>query len=222
MYVWRIPIVLGADLVVAATLLALSVSLLGVRRSLSKAAGKGVLSASIVLTFVLSPLVVDGLVQYRQRQGLHATYIDPSPLSTLVPAIFVFVVLVTAYIVFRNIAFSGTGRYRFIFYSSAVVFFGLNVINSCSPGWCERFGFPFAYSSWSDAVLSFNGNVPSPWSPVGAGFDLLAAGAAIFAFARYVRHRVESATAQQAVAADVVPLAAASQCDTIPRTAPRG
>ena len=37
------------------------------------------------------------------------------------------------------------------------MFTGLNVANWCSPGWCERFGFPFPYSWWSDAIIIMNG-----------------------------------------------------------------
>jgi hypothetical protein len=45
------------------------------------------------------------------------------------------------------------------------VFAILNVVNQCSPGYCGRYGFPFAYRWWSDAVLIING------TNVGAGRD---------------------------------------------------
>jgi hypothetical protein len=28
-----------------------------------------------------------------------------------------------------------------------------NVINRCSPGWCETIGLPFPWRSWSDVIV---------------------------------------------------------------------
>jgi len=36
-----------------------------------------------------------------------------------------------------------------------VTFTTLNVINYCSPGWCETIGFPFPWRAWSDSILTF-------------------------------------------------------------------
>ncbi|HKR63377.1 MAG TPA: hypothetical protein VJZ00_06560 [Thermoanaerobaculia bacterium] len=40
----------------------------------------------------------------------------------------------------------------------------LNVANFCNPGWCGRYGLPFSYYTWSDAVIMFNGEMPNPFS----------------------------------------------------------
>jgi hypothetical protein len=41
--------------------------------------------------------------------------------------------------------------------SATAIFALLNLANWCSPGWCERFGFPFPYSWWSDGIMIMNG-----------------------------------------------------------------
>jgi hypothetical protein len=190
LYIWRIPLVFAAELVVVASLLAVTTTLLWARRSFRNPVSKAIASAAIFVAFALSPLAVDRLALYRHNQeGLHSIYIDPSPFDELTPAAFDAVVLVASFRVFRGIPSSGSLRYRFSFYVAVVTLFALNVINSCSPGWCERFGFPFPYSSWSDAIVYFNDSTPSPWSPIGAAFDLVAVSAATVAFARYVRKR---------------------------------
>jgi hypothetical protein len=40
-------------------------------------------------------------------------------------------------------------------------FFGaLNTANFCNPGWCGRYGFPFPYFTWSDAMITWNDKPP--------------------------------------------------------------
>ncbi|HXH37112.1 MAG TPA: hypothetical protein VNN08_00650 [Thermoanaerobaculia bacterium] len=190
MYIWRIPLVLAAELVVVALLLALAATMLRIRRSLRNPMAKAVLSAAVFVAFVLSPPLVDRLVQlWKTQVGLRATYIDPSPVATFTPAVFDLVVLVASFAIFRNVQPSALMRQRVCFYAAAVAFFALNVVNGCSPGFCDRFGFPFTVWSWSDAGVSFDGTAPSPWSPIGATFDVLIACAAAVGFGRHVRRR---------------------------------
>jgi hypothetical protein len=40
-----------------------------------------------------------------------------------------------------------------LFYLWLIVFTGLNVVNRCSPGFCETIGFPLPWQYWSDAIL---------------------------------------------------------------------
>jgi hypothetical protein len=40
-------------------------------------------------------------------------------------------------------------------------FFGaMNTANFCNPGWCGRYGFPFSYFTWSDAMIIWNDQPP--------------------------------------------------------------
>jgi hypothetical protein len=46
-----------------------------------------------------------------------------------------------------------TERRALLFYIWVAAFTALNVVNYCSPGWCETIGFPFAWRAWSDSIL---------------------------------------------------------------------
>jgi len=149
---------MAAELVVVASLLTLTATMLRIRRSLKSPKTKAVLSAAVFVAFALSPLVVDQLVQYRKTEaGLNSMFVDPWPIAACTPAVFDLVVLVASFAIFRNVPRSALMLQRVSFYAAAVAFFALNVVNGCTPGWCERFGFPFAYSAWSDAVVTFDG-----------------------------------------------------------------
>jgi len=59
-----------------------------------------------------------------------------------------------------------------------------NALNQCSPGWCSRYGFPFAYYAWSDAVVMFDGEPSQNFHPTALLLDaalvILCAGALAF------------------------------------------
>ena len=86
------------------------------------------------------------------------------------PAILVSIVLVLLDRLFpsANAPRGATLRYRAALLGTLIALGGLNITNWCSPGWCERYGFPFPYSWWSDAILIMDGR---NWS---AGFSALA------------------------------------------------
>jgi hypothetical protein len=57
---------------------------------------------------------------------------------------------------------------------SAGFFVAANTLNLCSPGWCDRRGFPFEYKGWSDAQLIMNdvNYGVTPFNPVILGVDI--------------------------------------------------
>jgi hypothetical protein len=73
----------------------------------------------------------------------------------------------------------GAGRARFAFWTTAFVLTAVNLANWCSPGWCERFGFPVPYRWWSDAIIVMNGvNLSAGESSLAVIVDAVAVGAA--------------------------------------------
>ena len=70
----------------------------------------------------------------------------------------------------------------------------LNTVNKCSPGWCGSYGFPVPFYSWSDAVISFNGETPQPFIPGALVFDALVVIAPFLVISlREVTHRLTKA-----------------------------
>jgi hypothetical protein len=53
-------------------------------------------------------------------------------------------------------------------------FFGaMNTANFCNPGWCGRYGFPFPYFTWSDAMIIWNGQPPDNLHEVSLVLNIL-------------------------------------------------
>jgi hypothetical protein len=48
-----------------------------------------------------------------------------------------------------------TDRRALVFCGWLVTFTALNLVNYCSPGWCETIGFPLPWRAWSDSILTF-------------------------------------------------------------------
>jgi len=64
-------------------------------------------------------------------------------------------------------------------------FFGVaNTVNRCQPGWCGRYGFPFVYFSWSDAVAIVNGKSGTPFNAVASVVDAAIIIAGVFLISR--------------------------------------
>jgi hypothetical protein len=155
--------------VVVAALLPLVSGLLHVRRKIGSVVGKAVAVSLVVVALIGSPFVTDRLiVELNRTRGMHRMYIDPSPGLLMLPAGVVVLLILLAHVLFRGNALDyGTRNWQLAFYSAGFSFLVANCIDTCSPGWCSRLGFPFTYFGWSDSMFSFNGEIPSPFSEIG-------------------------------------------------------
>ena len=198
MYVWRIPILLFAPLVTATLLLVVCTGLLTLRRSLSTRAGRALMLALIGIALLTSPTIVWAIIESsaEREPEMMRKYIDPS-IVTLWSASFVAtILLVLAHRLFPCVSVPITVcvRYRASFFSVAFAFAVLNVTNWCSPGWCERFGFPLPYSWWSDAIIIMNGKNLTAGTSIAAFVANLAALALVpYAMSRKYQGIVRSA-----------------------------
>jgi hypothetical protein len=71
----------------------------------------------------------------------------------------------------------------------------LNTVNACNPGWCARYGFPFAFYEWSDGLIMMNGEWPEPFrmAALGANFLIFAIGGAFLIRACARTHLLKAA-----------------------------
>jgi hypothetical protein len=190
MYVWRFPLSLLAVNLVTGVLLVVVVAAMVVRRRMNVVV-RATLLAGVIVSFIASPPMTDWLiVRLNPTQGIGRTYIDPGGVTLFVPAALVLFLVILSLALFRQYSSSAPAtRWRIGFYLFGVATMLANSINLCSPGWCVRFGFPFAYYSWSDAVMVFNGEMPSPWSPAAAALDVIAFAAGSVAMGLAYRRR---------------------------------
>lgn len=161
MYVWRIPVLLFSPLITTALLLGVCAALLAWRHSVRSGHAKGILLALTIVALASSPIAVTGFINgfAARGSGIMRTYIHPATSTLWLPAVAAPAMLLLAH---RLFPYDGMMpkvcvRYRLAFFSTALVFALLNVVNWCSPGWCERYGFPLPYWSWSDSIVIVNG-----------------------------------------------------------------
>ena len=159
MYFWRFPLFAAAALfTTTVTLLAIIVSL-WCRLASTNPLWRGLTLGLAVGSLLASPILCGSIVE-RAASSLrrYGWFIDPPRFLPLSPLVFVLVILAAAHLLFptrttpRDVL-----RWKIGFVTFVLAFAALNLANWCSPGWCERFGFPFPYSWWSDAILVING-----------------------------------------------------------------
>ena len=172
MYLWRLPFFAAIGIVTSVVTLLGSGLLLYLRSRLRGQVARGLCSAGAVGTILVSPVLFAKLVEPALMEAaLHGTFIDAPPYAVYSP-LFVIAVLTGGWLLFpdRGNA-TATIRWRIAFTTLMIAFTVLNLANLCNPGWCARFGFPFPYLWWSDAVVEINGK---SWS---AGTSIAAAAA---------------------------------------------
>jgi hypothetical protein len=151
--IWRVPTMLGVMACSTLVLLAATViAALVVRRRRSLRTTIAVLPSLGLL--VIGTIIATRMTAARIARSLDIglMYIDPGLAGYLAPPmIAAFVFLVGDRVLDRQ----WTDRRALLFFAWVVAFIALNVINYCSPGWCETIGFPFAWRYWSDAILTF-------------------------------------------------------------------
>jgi hypothetical protein len=160
-YVWRVPTLLGAMAVSSLVLFVACVVRACVTRrhpSIGVRAGTGAL---------LGLLAVGGAVglraiaaQLAQSLEIDIAYVGPGALGYLAPLLFAAGVFALGGSLLRG---RWGSRRALFFYAWLLAFTLANVINRCSPGWCETIGLPFAWRSWSDSVVTIGDGRVSLW-----------------------------------------------------------
>ena len=158
MYIWLFPLLAFAQIMTTFALLVVIPLLLHLRARTQRLTIRSLLLAALVVALLLSPAVVFILTDAELRRAAsHGIYIHYSPVAFWLPAAVAVAVWSSALVLFPGLPPTGAQRWRRGFVGAAFVFLVLNLANQCSPGYCERFGFPFAYWWWSDALLIVNG-----------------------------------------------------------------
>jgi hypothetical protein len=101
-----------------------------------------------------------------QSLDVDPVYVAPGVLGYLSPVLFAAFVFVLGNWMLRG---HWTTRRALLFYIWLLAFTVANVINRCSPGWCETIGLPLPWRAWSDAMITINeDNVSAAMAGVGA------------------------------------------------------
>ena len=188
----RIPFFATVAILIGVVTLAVTSGLLSLRQRSASEVRRGLYAAGVVLSILLSPALFVAVVEPRvvaARQ--HGQFIDPPYVLSLYSASAVIVLLVTFRLLFPATTRASTRLWRMLFAGVVFGFAAMNLANWCQPGWCGRFGFPFTYSWWSDAIVIVNGeNWSAGWSTAalaGNGVVLLAIVAALAWYYRRVQ-----------------------------------
>ena len=124
------------------------------RRRPSSGARAATIAALVLLALVIAIVLRTTATQMAGSLGISLEYVEPGPLGYLAPMMFGGFAFVVGSWALRG---AWTGRRAFVFYAWLVGFTAANVINWCSPGWCETVGFPFTWRSWSDVIMEIEG-----------------------------------------------------------------
>jgi hypothetical protein len=158
MYVWRIPLPLFAALVASTALACVWIGIASLRRRAQTIVVRGILLSIAVVAAILSPFLVHSITGNElETMAKLGVYVHYSPYLYLAPASVVTLLFGISRLLFPRRGTTSVFRWRLKFGLISFVFTILNIANWCSPGWCERFGFPFPYSWWSDAIIVMNG-----------------------------------------------------------------
>jgi hypothetical protein len=193
-YVWRFPITFIACIIVVSVLLPVIGTLLRMRSRSGNGAKRAVCLALAVFALICSPAATGWIIHELARAcAIRIAFVDPSPALLLLPGAVVLLLLTLGHTLISAPENDRVARqWRFYLYAAGVTFLVLNCIDTCSPGWCSRLGFPFAYESWSDAMIDFDGRI-EPWSRTGIILNLTVFGIGCFLLRRaYLRRAQDS------------------------------
>ena len=165
---------------------------LALRRRSGNPVVRGVMSAIVVLAVLAGPAMMAALEEpYFRAEARRGHFIDPGPVHVWLPSIAAVLLLVFARILFpRRGDGRATAKYRLVLVALVLAFAFLNLANGCQPGWCGRFGVPFTYEWWSDAIVIENGiNLSAGFSQTALALDIAIAVAAVAALAVHYHWR---------------------------------
>lgn len=168
LFVGRLPLFAFADLTVTAGLLIILGAIVWLRHGSESLVVRGALTGAFVIALLSGPLVVDLMTRAPLAVAAnHGRYIDPPGFLFWIPTIgSVLALLLAVLLIPARDSARRRARYQISFVAILFAFVLLNFVNWCSPVWCERYGFPFPYRWWSDAVVILNGENRSAGSSV--------------------------------------------------------
>ena len=178
-HVWRVPTLLGV--MAASALLLFAAGVLGAaitrrRPSITVRVGTGVV---VVLLAVGAAIVLSvTATQVARSLDISLAYVEPELPGYLAPGMFAAFAFAVGNWMLKG---AWTSRRAQLFYAWLFGFTLANVINRCSPGWCETIGFPLAWRSWSDSIITFGDGHVSTW--MAASGQILGAVVNLFTFA---------------------------------------
>ena len=153
MHVWRLPLVNFAALLALSAVVIVWEVLAWLRRHSESEIARGICVAAGAVAALASPLIVHAIVDPELRDlASRGVYVHYGLVSYLGPS----AVAVILFALSRR-AVPHVTLARTVFWATALALATLNLANWCSPGWCTRFGVPFSYSWWSDAIIVMNG-----------------------------------------------------------------
>jgi hypothetical protein len=151
-HVWRIPTLLA---VMACSMLLLFAAGVAASNARRRVRSVRVALATLSLLVLLSAVAIRMTATLIARElEISASHIDPGPIGYFAPAMFAAFAYAVAR---RTLQGAWTSRSALLFYLWLMVFTAANIVNRCTPGWCETIGFPFAWRSWSDAIFELDG-----------------------------------------------------------------
>jgi UDP-N-acetylmuramyl pentapeptide phosphotransferase/UDP-N-acetylglucosamine-1-phosphate transferase len=157
MHVWRLPLVNFASLLSFAAVVIVWEGVAWLRRHSTSDLARRCWLALGGVAALSSPFIVHLIVDPELRDlAAHDVYVHYGATFYLGPGFAAAVLFVLS----RRAVPERSRRVRegrTAFWLTAAALATLNLANWCSPGWCQRFGFPFRYSWWSDAVVVMNG-----------------------------------------------------------------
>ncbi len=189
MYVWRIPIGWFAALTVSLLILVAARAILWLWSE--KPRRRTLAIALLAVLAIGAPFAAHATIQHTMGTNRRfAQFIRESPLHLVTPLLVLGVMLALERLCFGRF---GTlwrvSRERVLFYLAMFSVVVLNFVNWCAPGWCFTFGFPLPWYRWSDAIMTFNGRTPDPFSPVFLLIDCAAFVAVASAAGYWLRRR---------------------------------
>jgi uncharacterized membrane protein len=153
--VWRVPTLLGVMACGGLVLFAAGVLASIMARQRSSIVAKLVIATTLSLLAVVTGITVRTTARAIARTlDINIVYVDPGPFGYLAPMMFATLVWMVGKWLLHE---SWTSRAAMLYYAWVFAFTAANTVNRCSPGWCTTIGFPFAWQSWSDAILNDDG-----------------------------------------------------------------
>lgn len=157
MHIWRLPLVNLAALLAFATVAIAWEVVAWLRQNARSDIARAFIVAAGIVVALLSPFIVHIVVEPELRDlAARGVFVHYGRVFYIGPA----VIAALLFAVSRRTIPSGApgaSLARMAFWSTATILATVNLANWCSPGWCERFGFPLPFSWWSDAIMVMNG-----------------------------------------------------------------